>query len=115
MVDQRAHRFLIESSDVPYKLVNCGESGEEIHVHLGSVQMKVKKHLLIKDNKGNLIDAPEDESDISLEAVFAKEFTKHYDEIGVYFPEFLRLRELAKLATIQNIVSSIIESQKKRL
>lgn len=113
-IDQKAHRFWIESEQIPYKLVEHGADGDEIHFYFGDVKMKVKKHLLVKDKNGNLIDSPDDDSDNTPEAVFAREFTKHYDEIGLYFPEFLRLRELVKLATAQVIVSSIIESNKKK-
>lgn len=112
-MDQKAHRFWIESEHIPYKLVE-NSGGDELNFYFGDVKMKVKKHLLVKDKNGNLVDAPEDESDHTPEAVFAREFTRHYDEIGLYFPEFLRLRELVKLATAQRIVSSIIEAQKNR-
>lgn len=113
-INESAHRFWIESSDVPYKVTTSGNGDEEINLYFGDVKMKVKKHLLVKDNKGNLIDAPEDENDESAEGIFAKQFTKHYDEIGSYFPEFLRLKELTKLATAQNIISLIIKEQKKK-
>ena len=107
----KAHRFWIESEHIPYNQV---QNGEELQIYFGDVNMKVKKHLLVKDKNGQFIDAPDDESDNSPEAVFAREFTKHYDEIGTYFPEFLRLRELLKLATAQSIVSSIVENEKNK-
>jgi len=44
---------------------------------------------------------------MSAEAQFARDFTEHYDELGSYFPEFLRLRELVKLATMNAIVCDI--------
>lgn len=55
------------------------------------------------------MDAPADDSDDSPEAEFARTFSKNYDEIGKYFPEFLRLRELLKIAAMNAIVSSIME------
>lgn len=36
----------------------------------------------------------------SPEFIFAQEFTKHYDEFAIYFPEFGRLRELSKAASL---------------
>lgn len=40
----------------------------------------------------------------SPEFIFAQEFTKYYNEFAIYFPEFGRLRELSKVATLVNIM-----------
>lgn len=42
----------------------------------------------------------------SPEFIFAKEFTKHYDEFAIYFPEFGRLRELSKAASLVGIMAA---------
>ena len=58
----------------------------------------------------------------SPEFVFAQEFTKYYNEFALYIPEFGRLRELSKAATLVNIMASQraanqeeIQLSKKRL
>ncbi|MGL9778988.1 MAG: hypothetical protein ACR5K5_01810, partial [Wolbachia sp.] len=42
----------------------------------------------------------------SPEFIFAQEFTKHYDEFAIYFPEFGRLRELSKAASLVNVMAA---------
>ncbi len=42
----------------------------------------------------------------SPEFIFAQEFTKYYNEFAVYFPEFGRLRELSKAATLVNVMAA---------
>jgi len=60
----------------------------------------------MKNENGELVDAPDDdENDDSAEAEFARQFTAHYDEIGLYFPEFSRLRELVKLAAMNLLLA----------
>lgn len=55
---------------------------------------------------------------ISAEARFTRRFTEYYDVIGVHFPVLLRLRELAKLSAISQILRDISRSsgeKKQRL
>ncbi len=42
----------------------------------------------------------------SPEFIFAQEFTKYYNEFALYMPEFGRLRELSKAATLVNIMAA---------
>lgn len=42
-------------------------------------------------------------------------FSKYYDEIGHYFPIFLRLRELDKLGAISIFINNIADIEKERL
>lgn len=42
----------------------------------------------------------------SPEFIFAQEFTKYYNEFALYIPEFGRLRELSKAATLVNIMAA---------
>ena len=58
----------------------------------------------------------------SPEFIFAQEFTKYYNEFAIYFPEFGRLRELSKAATLVNVMAAQraanqeeIQLSKKRL
>ena len=76
------------------------------------LKMCVKQHRMKYDEKGNLIDDKNDtDDDQSAEAQFARTFTKYYDEIGEYFPELLRLKELLKLGFLSRIVQARYESQ----
>ena len=58
--------------------------------------MKVNMMPMFLDKDGNLKDIIKDQND-SAEQEFVDAFTKNYDRIGFYFPEFLRLKELAKI------------------
>lgn len=51
---------------------------------------------------------------ISAEARFARRFTEYYDLIGCYFPVLLRLRELAKLNAISEILRDIYRSSEEK-
>ncbi|CAF1230534.1 unnamed protein product [Didymodactylos carnosus] len=93
-----------------------GRTNENIaQFYLGdNLKMCVKTHRMKYDEKGNLIDDQRDsESDQSAEAEFARVFTKYYDEIGEYFPEFLRLKELLKLGVLSRIIQGRYESQRE--
>ncbi|MGL9758303.1 MAG: hypothetical protein ACR5LA_05665 [Wolbachia sp.] len=50
----------------------------------------------------------------SPEFIFAKEFTKHYDEFAIYFPEFGRLRELSKASSLVNVMVATTCSESRR-
>lgn len=51
----------------------------------------------------------------SPEFIFAQEFTAHYNEFAIYFPEFGRLRELSKATVLVNIMASQREMNKKNI
>ncbi|CAF3033717.1 unnamed protein product [Rotaria sp. Silwood2] len=95
------HRFWIEAGDPIYECTISKETNEIIY-RIGDVPMYVKQHLLRYDDEGTLVDDNSigSEPDRSPEAQFAKAFTDNYEEIGAYFPEFLRLQELAKLGVL---------------
>ncbi|CAF3658325.1 unnamed protein product [Rotaria sp. Silwood1] len=107
-----AHRFWIEAGNLIYeRQVNKAQS--EIIYRLGDVKMFVKKHLLEYDEQGNLIDDTirnNTNLDQSPEGLFAKAFTDHYNEIGSYFPELLRLKELLKLGALLAILQNHYEN-----
>ncbi|CAM4806709.1 unnamed protein product [Rotaria magnacalcarata] len=113
------HRFWIQpESEIEYEQAYYrnffGRTNENItQFYLSDkIKMCVKKHRMKYDEKGNLIDDKDDnENDESAEAEFARVFTKYYDEIGEYFPELLRLKELLKLSVLSRIIQSRYESQ----
>lgn len=97
-----AHRFWIEAGNLPYE-IERDKAQNEIIYRLGDIKMSVKKHLLEYDEQGKLIDditRNDTNLDQTPEGRFAKAFTDHYDEIGSYFPELLRLKELLKLGAL---------------
>lgn len=109
-----AHRFWIDVTDIEFDV----DQNESIVTYkFGKVKAMVKKQLQRRDAAGNLID---DESDTneSVEAKFATEFSERYDEFGKFFPELLRLKELAKIsmacACLQGVYE-MIEKQKNDL
>eukprot|EP01080_Neovahlkampfia_damariscottae_P010675 gene10675-3296_t len=93
----KAHRFWIEIDKLDYQKI---EKGDNTKIVFSDVKMKIKKHLLSINEKGEYVDAKIDSKDDSPEALFAKNFTENYDEIGKYFPELLRLKELAKISAV---------------
>ncbi|MBB71513.1 MAG: hypothetical protein CMF50_03865 [Legionellales bacterium] len=51
----------------------------------------------------------------SPEYIFAHEFTEHYDEFSMYLPEFGRLKELAKIASVIRILDNIRKTNNENL
>ncbi|EDP46833.1 hypothetical protein RICGR_0142 [Rickettsiella grylli] len=51
----------------------------------------------------------------SPEFIFAQEFTAHYNEFAIYFPELGRLRELSKATVLVNIMASQRDLNKKNM
>ena len=96
-----AHRFWIEAGDAEYEVKEIA-GGVTYVFH--DVKMKCKKHLLVYDKDGKLVDSDKDDDD-SMEAEFAREFTKNYDVIAKYFPEFARLKELVKMGLMTLIIN----------
>jgi hypothetical protein len=114
------HRFWIQpESSIKYEQTFYkgffGRTNENITEFYLSDDLKmcVKQHRMKYDEKGNLIDDKNDaQDDESAEAQFARTFTKYYDEIGEYFPELLRLKELLKLGFLSRIIQARYESQR---
>ena len=106
----RAHRFWIEADEVVYEQQ---VTETRITCRVADVRLRVRKHLLIRDSEGRLVDdEAENESEEekhSAESQFAEIFTKYYDEIGAYFPELLRLKELLKLSALYIFAQSHYE------
>ncbi|CAF1228750.1 unnamed protein product, partial [Didymodactylos carnosus] len=120
MITDSIRRFWIQpESTLDYEQIFhknfFGRTNDNItHVYLSdNFKMCVKQHRMKYDEKGNLIDDKNDtQDDQSAEAQFSRVFTKYYDEIGEYFPELLRLKELVKLNFLSRIIRARYESQR---
>lgn len=97
-----AHRFWIEAGELEYTQTN---SGSELQYIFGNLSMVVKTHKLVIDQAtGRHTDSDETQDAESWESRMAKFLTNSFDEIARYFPEFARLRELAKLQAVYRLV-----------
>ncbi|CAF3849068.1 unnamed protein product [Rotaria sp. Silwood1] len=107
------HRFWIEAGEITYEH-EFDENNNIITYYLGDVPMCVKKQLMQYDEQGNLIDdLSKTDEDHSPEGEFAQAFTCYYDEIGSYFPELLRLKELLKLGVLLLFIRSTFHNIQK--
>jgi hypothetical protein len=108
---ESAHRFWIEAGEITYEQDLTPMLRGEITFYLSDVKMVVKKQLMQTDEHGNFVDdttnSNSSEHDSTPEGEFAAAFTKYYEEIGTYFPELLRLKELLKLGALLHIIRSI--------
>ncbi|CAF3088867.1 unnamed protein product, partial [Rotaria sp. Silwood2] len=117
LITDSIHRFWIQPASVleyeqTYYRNFFGRKNENItQFYLNDdFKMCVKQHRMKFDEKGNLIDDENNNvNDDTAEAAFARVFTKYYDEIGEYFPELLRLKELFKLSFLSRIIQSRYE------
>ncbi|CAM4910842.1 unnamed protein product [Rotaria socialis] len=107
------HRFWIEAGEIAYQH-QFDENNNIITYYLDDVPMHVKKQLMQYDEQGNLIDdVSKLDDDHSPEGEFAQAFTRYYDQIGSYFPELLRLKELLKLGVLLLFIRSTFENIQK--
>lgn len=105
------HRFWIQADEVT---CHQEQTGSKIQFRFGTVKMSVRSHPLFPDSDGNLQDTLHDEDPDSPEAKFASDLTKHYTELGLHFPSFLRLRELCKLQVYAAMVHSVVKDLKSK-
>eukprot|EP01132_Coremiostelium_polycephalum_P003216 gene3216-4028_t len=101
-------RVWIESDEIPFTEET---NGAIISFKIANPPMLIKKkhHILqlVENNVVNSYFGGVDESKFKEKTSFellTNEMSCHYDEIGQYFPEFLRLRELVKLCGISHIL-----------
>ncbi|CAF1922518.1 unnamed protein product [Rotaria magnacalcarata] len=107
------HRFWIEAGEIAYQH-QFDENNNIITYYLDDVPKHVKKQLMQYDEQGNLIDdVSELDDDHSPEGEFTQAFTRYYDQIGSYFPELLRLKELLKLGVLLLFIRSTFENIQK--
>jgi hypothetical protein len=71
---------------------------------VGQVSAQVKVNTFVMTLRGT-------KATLSPEAEFARDFTRHFDEIGQFFPELLRLKELLKISVIFKKLRSILAEQ----
>ena len=107
----RVHRFWIQAEELT---CDQHQSGSEIEFRFGAMKMSVRSHPLLPDSDGRLQDTLHEDDPNSPEATFASDLTKHYDELGLYFPIFLRLRELCKLQVYGALVHSVLKDLKTK-
>ena len=105
------HRFWIQAGELVYDQTQVGS---KIQFRLSNLKMKVRSHPLLPGMDGNLQDTEEDDDPDSPEAKFAADLTAHYDEFGLHFPMFARLRELSKLQLLGIVLRSIIDDMKEK-
>jgi hypothetical protein len=99
----RMHRFWIEADPVPLWIEENGD------IIAGDPFMRIRKKLLIRNSDGELVDASsaDEDNDSSPEAEFAFRATLMYDEIAIFFPEFNRLKEIAKVCAVSRRLHGI--------
>lgn len=100
----KIHRFWIQAGDLPYFQT---QKDNVITFTFGKGNMSVKKHRMVRDREGKLVDTEKDEETNSREAKFAKLMTDEYENLGKYFPELARLEELVKLQALSTIAQDI--------
>ena len=105
------NRFWIQAEELIY---NQNQVGSKVTVRLGDLKMKICSHPLLPGPDGKLQDTEHDTDPDSPEAKFADDLTSHYNELGLHFPMFARLRELAKLQLIGIILRSILDEMKEK-
>ncbi|CAF4053785.1 unnamed protein product, partial [Rotaria sp. Silwood1] len=107
------HRFWIEAGQITYEH-QYDENNNIITYYLSDVPMCVKKQLMQYDEQGNLIDdLSKVEDGHSSEGDFAQAFTRYYDQMGSYFPELLRLKELLKRGVLLVFIRSTFDNIQK--
>lgn len=86
------NRFWLKLTEI-FEEEEEDEKSTSFTYKIGEVKAQVKMNTLILTLNGS-------RSMLSPEAQFARDFTKHFDEIGKFYPELLRLKELAKICLI---------------
>ena len=103
------HRFWIQAGELVYEQKQVGS---KLTFHLSNLKMSVRSHPLIPGPDGKLEDTDDKTDPDSPEAKFAADLTAHYNELGLHFPMFGRLRELAKLQMLGAVVRSVMEDMR---
>ncbi len=107
----RAHRFWIQADNIDY---TQDQNNGCLEISLGEMEMIIRSHPLIPGEDGKLKDTSEDDDPDSPEAKFAEDMTEVYNELGLHFPMFLRLRQLAKLQVLGTFIRSILLDMKEK-
>ena len=103
--NHEASRFWIEARNVSWSAKYVDGERNVVEYQVGQCDMRVLTQKLMLSDDGSSADAPEaSQNDQSEESSFARNMTLHYDRLGEYFPDLLRLRELNKLMTLIRLV-----------
>ena len=111
----RVNRIWIQADAMEFDIQ---ENDDSVLFLFGDVDMTVRCKPMFHSQDGKLQDqdvlGPDPDSP---EGQFVADFTKHYDQIGKYFPEFLRLKELCKVQFLGAFVTKferVLEEQLRR-
>ena len=107
---QKTHRFWIEAKEMKY---DCQQKESKIEFRFSEMEMIVKSHCLFRRDDGKLADTDDDDDPDSPHAKFARDMTENYEELGQYFPQFARLRQLSKLQIFAQMVQSVLQNLKE--
>ena len=108
---QHVHRFWIQGDIVEFKVT---ERGPRLEFDLGEPKMHIRSHPIIPGPDGEYQDTEFEDDPDSPEAKFVSDITCHYNELGIYFPMFARLRELAKLQALVPILGIFMKNLKNK-
>lgn len=109
-----AHRFWIEVGDLEHT-VKQNADGSMTYI-LGRPKMVIKTHkLFIDEITGQHRDAEDEQDAQSWESRMAAFLTANYDALATGFPEFARLRELAKLQVVYRTVQGYVLGTQEKL
>ena len=104
----RVHRLWIQADSMEYDIQ---EDDDSIRWLFGEVNIAVRCMPMFHTEDGQLRDQDVQGPDKdSPEGRFVADFTKHYNEVGKYFPEFLRLKELCKVQWLGSLIKSFEEA-----
>ena len=107
----RAHRFWIQADKITY---SEDQVDSKLELRLGEMEMKIRSRPLMPGDDGKLKDTEDEDDPDSPEAKFAADMTEVYDELGLHFPMFLRLKQLAKLQVLGLFLRGILEGMKEK-
>ena len=105
------NRFWIQTEQLVY---DENQDGSKLEFRLSDLKMKICSHPLLPGPDGKLQDTDNETDPDSPEAKFADDLTSHYDELGLHFPMFARLHELAKLQLLGIILSGLMDDMKNK-
>ena len=105
------NRFWIQAEQLVY---DDNQDGSKLEFRLSDLKMKICSHPLLPGPDGKLQDTENETDPDSPEAKFADDLTVHYDELGLHFPMFARLRELAKLQLLGIILRGLMDDMKNK-
>ena len=111
MSDSGAHRFWIQADELVYEEKSSRK--DEVTFYFKQPKMVIRTSPMFYDIDGKLVDTSDMDPD-SPEIDFARDMTANYDEIGRYFPIFLRLREMVKLTFVGRVLYSYLSGFRKQ-